>query len=129
MSERADAAPVRWRDVTLVHNPGSGDEAMALDGILALLDAAGFRVRHVPADGPWQDALTEPTDLAVALGGDGTIGQVMTWLAGQDTPVGILPSGTANNIARTLGIWGDAETIDRGLGEDPDPHVRRVAGP
>ena len=111
MSEPVDAAPARWRDVTLVHNPGSGDEAVALDDILALLDTAGFRVRHVPSDGPWQDALTEPADLVVALGGDGTIGQVMTWLAGRDTPVGILPSGTANNIARTLGIWGDAETI------------------
>jgi diacylglycerol kinase family enzyme len=97
--------------VTLVHNPGSGDEAVALDDILALLDAAGFRVRHVPSDGPWEDALQEPAGLVVALGGDGTIGQVMTWLAGHDTPVAILPAGTANNIARTLGIRGDAETI------------------
>jgi diacylglycerol kinase family enzyme len=112
VSEPAEgAAPARWRDVTLVHNPGSGDEAVALDGILALLDGAGYRVHDVPSDGPWEDALTEPADLVVALGGDGTIGQVLTWLVGHETPVGILPSGTANNIARTLGIRGDAETI------------------
>ena len=42
------------------------------------------------------------------LGGDGTVGPVLTALAGRDTPVAILPGGTANNIARTLSIGGDA---------------------
>jgi diacylglycerol kinase (ATP) len=99
------------RDVTLIHNPTSGDEAVAVEAILGLLAEAGYRVRHVASDGPWQEALGEPTDLVAVLGGDGTVGQVLTALVGRETPVGILPGGTANNIARTLAIGGRATSV------------------
>ena len=39
-------------------------------------------------------------------GGDGTVGKVGRYLIGSRTPIAILPMGTANNIARTLGITG-----------------------
>ncbi len=41
---------------------------------------------------------------AVAAGGDGTIGSVATQLAGSDMPLGILPLGTSNDVARSLGL-------------------------
>jgi diacylglycerol kinase family enzyme len=55
---------------------------------------------------------------AVAAGGDGTIGAVATQLAGSGLPLGILPLGTSNDVARSLGIPLDlaraAEVIVRG---------------
>jgi diacylglycerol kinase family enzyme len=41
--------------------------------------------------------------VAVA-GGDGTIGRVARRLIGSRTPIAVLPMGTANNIAKTLGV-------------------------
>src|SRR4051812_19166327 len=42
--------------------------------------------------------------MIVVAGGDGTVAKVMRRMVGRGIPVGLLPSGTANNIARTLGI-------------------------
>lgn len=44
----------------------------------------------------------------VALGGDGTVNDVLNGVAGTDVPLGIVPMGTANDFARQVGIPGDA---------------------
>jgi diacylglycerol kinase family enzyme len=91
--------------VTLIHNPGAGrqrgDDAGRLVG---LLEAAGHQVRYQCAEEKgWKKGLREPADLVVVAGGDGTVGRVTRRMAGRGVPVALLPSGTANNIARTLG--------------------------
>lgn len=43
-------------------------------------------------------------DFVVIGGGDGTLGSAATALVQTGLPLGILPLGTANNVARTLGI-------------------------
>lgn len=43
-------------------------------------------------------------DLAIAAGGDGVVGGVITHIAESNLPLGILPLGTANDIARSLRI-------------------------
>ena len=45
---------------------------------------------------------------AIAAGGDGTVGAVATHAAEADLPLGILPYGTANDVARALLLPMDA---------------------
>ncbi len=47
--------------------------------------------------------------LVVVGGGDGTISSVVGSIAGSDTVLGVLPLGTANDLARTLGIPADLD--------------------
>jgi diacylglycerol kinase (ATP) len=51
-----------------------------------------------------QQALTEPYDLVIAAGGDGTVSEVAKGLLHTSMPLGILPIGTYNNIAHSLNL-------------------------
>src|SRR5690349_15998115 len=94
-------------DVTLVHNPSSGDENHDADRIRSRIEDAGHRPRYQSVlEEHWEDVLERQTDLVVVAGGDGTVGDVMRLLAGRATPLTILPAGTANNIAASLGLSG-----------------------
>lgn len=48
-------------------------------------------------------------DRVVAVGGDGTLKIVAEQLLGTDVPLGVLPAGSANGMARELAIPGDVE--------------------
>ena len=92
--------------VTLLHNPGAGDDE-GPDGprLESLIRAAGHSVRYQSsAEDTWQAALDEPADIIAVAGGDGTVGRVAKKLIGRDIPVAPLPMGTANNISKTLGL-------------------------
>jgi diacylglycerol kinase (ATP) len=101
--------------VTLMHNPGAGEEDHDAEGLRAALAGAGHDVRYAStADG--LGALEEPADVVVIAGGDGTVSSIVTALAGRGVPVAVLPLGSANNIARSLST-GDAgaEALARAL--------------
>lgn len=49
-------------------------------------------------------ATQDGTDLLLVVGGDGTVNAVVQQLAHTDLPLGIVPAGTANDLATYLGI-------------------------
>jgi YegS/Rv2252/BmrU family lipid kinase len=55
-----------------------------------------------------RQAADSSCDVAVAVGGDGTIHEVANGLAGSNTVMGVIPAGTANVYAVDIGIpiWG-----------------------
>jgi diacylglycerol kinase family enzyme len=90
--------------VTLIHNPGAGRQSMTPGALKQLLAAHGHDVRYESAkEKGWKKALKKPADLVVVAGGDGTVARVTRRMVGRGVPVALLPSGTANNIARSLG--------------------------
>ena len=59
-----------------------------------------------PENIPWvvRQAVEEGFSLVVAAGGDGTVSAVVSGLVGTSVPLGIIPIGTGNALARELGI-------------------------
>ena len=89
--------------VLLVYNPKAGD-GLDVDRIVSLAEGAGHAIEARSVDDDWADALAGDFDLVAAAGGDGTIRKIFKALAGSDHAATLLPVGSANNIARSLGL-------------------------
>jgi diacylglycerol kinase (ATP) len=97
--------------VCLFLNAKSG-AAMSSQELTALLTRAGHTIERVverPAELP--HPLDSSIDCVVAAGGDGTVARAGRAMAGGDIPLAILPLGTANNIAASLGISGRPDEL------------------
>lgn len=73
------------------------------------------------------DAARRGIDVVIGYGGDGTLNEVATGIAGSDSALGVLPGGSTNVFARTLGMPNDplvaVEDLVRGI---DDEHVEPI---
>ena len=86
----------------LIYNPTAGQEDVDPDELVSPLRAAGYKVDARSIDDEWEPALDGDHELVVVAGGDGAVTKVLKRLAGKDKVAALLPSGSANNIAKNL---------------------------
>ncbi|MFC3080605.1 lipid kinase [Phenylobacterium terrae] len=99
----------KTRRALLVVNPRSNRGGAALDPILQRLRRRGLEI--VRADTASRDDARKEilrhahdVDLVIVGGGDGALNAAALALHETGLPLGVLPLGTANDLARTLGI-------------------------
>jgi diacylglycerol kinase (ATP) len=108
---RKEAGPMKDQ-LLLIYNPISGQHqikdglADVVDSLLEKWDVTIRPTSHSGHAGEIIKAEGDRYSIVVAAGGDGTIHEVVNGLMTRDHPpvLGILPGGTANDIARTLQI-------------------------
>ena len=105
------------RELALLVNPtsGNGSGARLLDPVASRLRSDGTTVDVVVGrDGDeafdrLRDRVAAGVDGVVAVGGDGLVNIALQVVGGTGLPLGIVPAGTGNDIARALGLVpGDA---------------------
>src|SRR5438046_10481838 len=102
--------------VTLMHNPKAGDAEHGEKQLMTALANAGHHASYQSTKkSDYKKALKKPADLVLAAGGDGTVGKVGCELIDSSITLGVLPLGTANNLARSLGFIASPDEIITGL--------------
>src|SRR5690349_10103285 len=106
------------RRALLIANKKSRRCALCADEATAALHAAGFDfdAPDLPDKAQLTPFITDQApghDLVIVMGGDGTVNAVLPGVLASGLPMAILPAGTANDLARTLGLPTDiAAAVD-----------------
>jgi diacylglycerol kinase (ATP) len=102
--------------ITLLHNRSAGSENHAAEELVGSLRRAGHEVldtvsshHELPAS-----MRARPPELIAIAGGDGTVSRAACALAGSQVPLTVIPLGTANNTALTLGAYGNVHELAQG---------------
>lgn len=98
--------------VFVVHNPvaGTSDPELVRSEIENHLELTGNKHKIYETSGQEDvreivnDALQQGFQVIWAAGGDGTVAAVVNGLVNKNTPMGIIPIGTGNALARELNI-------------------------
>ena len=97
--------------VLLIHNPKAGDRKHSKKQLMASLARCGHQAFYQSIkERGWKKAFKKPVDLVIAAGGDGTVHKTAWQIMDSGIPLAILPLGTANNLARSLGF---TESVER----------------
>jgi YegS/Rv2252/BmrU family lipid kinase len=107
---------IAGKPLAILVNPASagGRTLRLLPEVEARLDAARAPFRVVRTKGLAQGVeqaliAVEAGEVPVVMSGDGLVGAVGGAMAGGETPLGIIPGGRGNDLARVLGIPSEPE--------------------
>ncbi|CAN5609419.1 lipid kinase [soil metagenome] len=107
---------VRMRRAALVFNTCARNGEHALSKATEVLEKHGVSPRNTyavrdPSRLPEtvKEVLEEGYEFVILGGGDGSVSSVVDFFVGRDAVLGLLPLGTANDFARTLGISSNVE--------------------
>jgi diacylglycerol kinase (ATP) len=100
------------RRALIVYNPAAGRFSVKpfINYAVEALESAGWRVEALPTQSGThtaelaRQAAAQKLEAVFAVGGDGTIGNVVNGLIGSETALGVLPAGTANVWSIELGL-------------------------
>lgn len=126
--------PNAINDALLIYNPTSGRRRARrfaeIEQAVRILKEAGVTTELAPTYAPnsatqiARQAVEQGRGMVIACGGDGTINEVVNGLARSQTPMALLPAGTANILAKELRIPWDIPHAARMI---PNAVVRRIA--
>ena len=111
-ASHADRRPEKKRMLIIV-NPYATTVSDRLKSLVVYALQGRYEVEAVSTESQnhateiGREAVDGGYDIVVAFGGDGTLNEVANGLAGTDIPVSVLPGGSTNVVARTLGIPND----------------------
>ena len=98
------------RKICVIVNPGSGQPKPVLHTLNSIFRPAevewDLKLTHSSGDAERfaREAAADQVDAVAAFGGDGTIMEVARGVMGSETPMAILPGGTANLMSVEMGI-------------------------
>lgn len=109
MQASADSSEKRTRHALLLVNRKARSGSIDIDGAIGVLERHGIVASEISCEGAaaMSEAIRsgrDSYDLVIVGGGDGTLNCAAPAIVETGLPLGILPLGTANDLARTLGI-------------------------
>lgn len=110
---------IEMEKVKVLHNPGAGEGETSKQELIREIESAGFKCSYSSTKQfRWENIETGDFEFLVLAGGDGTVRKMAEHVLDQKViekklPIGLLPLGTANNIARTLGLGDSPKAIVR----------------
>lgn len=97
--------------VRLIHNTGAGEGKYSKTEIVKIMNQYGYKCSYVSSEKKSLKDIKPETQFIAIAGGDGTIRKTIMSLLSKKLkfkrPIALLPFGTANNIATSLGIHED----------------------
>ncbi len=122
------------RNAVIIHNPLAGRRrgrrAQQLAAAREILAGAGIQAELQETTAPGaaislaRQAVEQARQLVIVCGGDGTVNEAVNGLAGSQVPLAVLPAGTANVLAKELGIPWDIPAATRWMAHGT---LRRIA--
>src|SRR5580700_8761788 len=110
----AEPMPHGIQDALLIYNPTSGTRRhrrfAEIEQAVRILKDHGIAVELAAttaggsATGIARQAVNQRRGMVIACGGDGTVNEIINGLARSQVPMALLPAGTANILAKELGI-------------------------